>query len=138
MKNMVKYDLFEVSNYVIIFNNKLEILMVKSSLSNVKISGKWGFPGGHVKYGESMEEAINREVEEEVNISIKEIIPVASKVIDRTLTFIFCAKYFSGEIKLSDEHSDFKWVKISEMDNLDLISEELINYAIRAKSLVKN
>nr|WP_199159193.1 NUDIX domain-containing protein [Pedobacter sp. ASV2] len=49
-----------------IFNNRNEILLQKRSDVN-----KWGIVSGHVEFGESIQEAILREIKEELNVSAK-------------------------------------------------------------------
>lgn len=134
MFEMPKHDLFEVSQYIAIINNQNRILLLQAS-DLTRISGKWSFPGGHIDYGESIEESLKREVKEETNIDIEVLSPIKTDVINKTYTIIFAAKYISGEVNLSKEHSNYRWVKIKEMKNLNLISDILIDYAKNAIKL---
>jgi isopentenyldiphosphate isomerase len=53
-----------------IFNKKGEILLQKRSMNKDIQPGKWDTSvGGHVDYGETIEEALFREVEEELGIT---------------------------------------------------------------------
>lgn len=54
---------------VMVLNDKDEMLLVKSP----KWNGEYSIVGGHVELGESMEEAIKREVKEETNLDINDI-----------------------------------------------------------------
>lgn len=127
---MGKHDLFEVSQYIVVMNEGKILMLQASDLT--RISGKWSFPGGHIDYGETVDESLKREVKEEANIDIEIISPIKTDVIKDTYTTIFAAKYVSGEIKLSEEHSDYRWVKIDEMKNMNLISNVLVEYAEKA------
>ena len=40
---------------------------------NIRASGTWAFPGGHLEFRESFEDCIKREVIEEAGIKIKNI-----------------------------------------------------------------
>jgi len=133
---MGKHDLFEVSQYIVVLNKNKILLLQASGLT--KISGKWSFPGGHIDYGESIEESLKREVKEETNLNIEILSPIKANVIDNTYTIIFAAKYISGEIKLSEEHSKYRWVEIDEMKNMDLINKVLIEYVKKAIALDKD
>ncbi len=124
---MGKHDLFEVSQYIVVLNEDKVLLLLASDLT--KISGKWSFPGGHICYGETIEESLKREVKEETNIDIKILFPIKANIIENTYTTVFVAKYFKGSVKLSREHSDYRWVKIEEMKNMCLVSNVLIDYA---------
>ena len=127
----MKHNLFEVSQYVIVFNNEDEVLLLKAS-KNTKIKDKWGFPGGHINHGETIEESLLREAKEEANLNIKILFPLKVHVIEKTYTIIFVAEYLHGKTKLSKEHINYRWVKIEDMKNLDLISDILIDYAKEA------
>lgn len=50
-----------------IVNDKREILLVKS----YKWPGKWVVMGGHIEWGESIAQAVEREVKEEVGLKVK-------------------------------------------------------------------
>ena len=53
----------------IILNNKNEILLVKSN----KWKGSYVIPGGHIEFGEDIENALQREIMEETGLNIYDI-----------------------------------------------------------------
>lgn len=53
----------------VIFDEKGRLLVVRRSKDPAK--GTWHLPGGFVEVGESIEQAVEREVKEELNIEIK-------------------------------------------------------------------
>ena len=56
--------------HVLVFNDKEDILLQKRSMSKDVAPGKWDTSvGGHVNSGETLEEAVKREMEEELGIS---------------------------------------------------------------------
>jgi 8-oxo-dGTP diphosphatase len=88
-------------------------------------------PGGRMKFGESVEESLKREVEEELGIDIEVEKPsrVWGFVKDELhlVGITFLARYISGEIKLSGEHTSHEWVdkdKIMTGDYPKWIKEE--------------
>ena len=56
----------------LIFNEDLEILLqLRDERADLRSSGFWSLPGGHIEIGESMQEAIEREVWEETNLRLE-------------------------------------------------------------------
>ena len=56
--------------HVLVFNSKDDLLLQKRSMSKDVAPGKWDTSvGGHVNAGESLEEAVMREMEEELGIN---------------------------------------------------------------------
>ena len=107
----------------IVFNNKGQILLIKSiSLRDEKIL-HWKFPKGHLEDKESMQDGALREVEEETGIKAK----IISKVGDSkyTLTYknekffkivsFFLMEYVSGNLKPQvGEIEEVKWFSPEE------------------------
>ena len=73
----------------------------------------WEFPGGKIEDGETKEEALKREIKEELGCTIKVYEPIEDttceydKVIVRLETFM--AKVISGTPVIS-EHAEIKWI----------------------------
>ena len=56
--------------HVLVFNDKAELLLQKRSMSKDVAPGRWDTSvGGHVNAGESLEDAVKRETEEELGIT---------------------------------------------------------------------
>jgi nucleoside triphosphatase len=99
-----------------------------------KWDGKYVVPGGHVRFGEKMDEAIIREMKEEVGINVEiedklgfsEAIKLKNAKIfsDKHLIFLDYICRYKGspeDIKLNDEHSGYGWFTIEEAKKLDLV-----------------
>ena len=86
------------------------------------VSLKWEFPGGKVEVGESHEEALVREIREELSVEIKLsefFMTVEHTYPDFHLTMhVFNCVLPSGEIVLN-EHVDMKWLSMEELGSLD-------------------
>lgn len=56
----------------LIFNEDSQILLqLRDDKVNLRSAGIWSLPGGHIENGESMADAIGREVWEETNLRLK-------------------------------------------------------------------
>ena len=82
----------------------------------------WEFPGGKIEEGESKEEALKREIQEELGCTIEVFDHVEDttyeyeKVIVRLETFM--AKIVSGT-PVATEHAQIKWVPRKELSTLN-------------------
>lgn len=56
--------------YGIVYNNQNQVLLVRKAKGAYK--GKLDLPGGGIEYGETVDETITREFQEEVGVKIKE------------------------------------------------------------------
>jgi len=86
--------------------------------------GHWDFIKGRIENDESLKQAVIRETKEETNIDdlkfvdrfeekIEYFFKRDSKTFFKTVIF-FLAETKTKEIKLSDEHIDFKWLDYEE------------------------
>lgn len=90
--------------------------------------GVWTMPGGMVEAGETLSEALTREIQEETSMRIE---PVAlaghrevvvrdddGRVSRHFVIMCFASRWISGDTRLNDELDDAKWVRISELKEL--------------------
>ena len=84
--------------------------------------GKWEFPGGKREEGESGEEALLREIKEELDsvVKIEELIcvteydyPTFHLIMD-----VYLSSLIEGELTLL-EHEDARWVPLDSISTLD-------------------
>ena len=95
-----------------------KILIAKRNLQKDQ-GGKWEFPG---EKGETNEEALKREIKEELDadIEVKEYIGENEfHYPEKDVKLIFYkAELISAKVKLL-EHEDYKWIKIEEFSKYD-------------------
>ena len=101
-----------------------KVLLVRRARSPGK--GFYSFPGGRVEFGESLHQALAREVDEETGLRI-DIVGLAGwrEVLPSTggghyVIMSFAARWRANEPVLNDEHDDFKWLAPSALGDLKL------------------
>lgn len=86
------------------------------------LPGMWEFPGGKLEKNETEEEALIREIKEEldVDIQVNDYINEATYPYDfGTVSLkVYTAEIISGEISL-EEHSDGKWLRADELAEIN-------------------
>lgn len=103
----------------IVINSKKEILLTRRNIKPFR--GKWVLPGGHVKYGETVEEALRREVEEEtgMKVEIKKLHGVYSNPKRDPRYHIICVCYIcgmlSGEIRINFEVGEIAFFPLKHL-----------------------
>lgn len=101
----------------LIFNVRGEALMIRTH----KWSNKWGIPGGKIKWGETSEAALRREILEETGLKIRDIKFVLvqdcihSKEFYRDAHFVllnYTCRCTAKKpvVKLNEEGREFRWV----------------------------
>ena len=104
--------------------NQNKILIGKRKDKDIG-GGKWEFPGGKIEVGETNSEALERELYEELGISVKigkELMNYEHmfKTTIYNISFMEIIDY-DGEIR-NNAHSEIKWVKFSNLLKYDFIS----------------
>jgi len=113
----------------IIFDSARGRLLLQRRSDN----GRWGLPGGRIEPGESAEEACAREVEEEMGLQVRvtrligvytsphRLVAYADGNHYQLISLSFEAEVVSGELRLSDETTEFGYFTPAEIESLDLM-----------------
>ena len=106
-----------------------KLLLVRRARSPAK--GVYTLPGGRVEFGESLHEAVAREVMEETALSIaliglagwREVLPASQGGKGGGGHYVilpFAARWQSGEVRLNPELDEFQWRVPDALDGLAL------------------
>ncbi len=116
-----KYN-FRVPQKALISKNGKFLLLRRSSTAKI-YPDLWDLPGGKLEHGENPIEGLVREVLEETSLKIKVLKPIfAYSELNAAYVYvvIFESNIISGEVKLSIEHSEYKWASKKEALELKL------------------
>jgi 8-oxo-dGTP diphosphatase len=117
------------------------VLLVRRAKEPLR--GRWVVPGGTVELGETLEEAVTREVREETGIVVRplEVMTVFDRI-ERTGDVVayhyvvvdYRCAFVSGALEAATDALEAAWVAERELDRYDLppLALDLVRRAFRA------
>jgi len=108
-------------------------------LNSAHQGGKWEFPGGKVEKGETIAQALARELKEEVNIEVLSCQPLTIINHDygdkKVCLEVFVVDNYIGEPN-AQEGQEQSWFALEEFNNLDFpkANEAIINTLVSRSS----
>ena len=116
---------FGLSPRALIRENAGRILFLRRSPESNHWPSEWELPGGKLHAGEDVFECLRREVLEETGLVVEPQRLIGASEADlpcvRVIYLVLECEWLSGELRLSDEHSDARWVAHGEMCGLNII-----------------
>ncbi|MFZ5982092.1 MAG: NUDIX domain-containing protein [Patescibacteria group bacterium] len=117
--------------------NNIEVLIVKRNAGRKLYPGKWECGGGQVKEGENFEEAIKRQMKEELGVNVKRALTFGTYEIKtpdlpqqkipgiKFVCFLDKDKpYLKGNgPEISEkEHEGWRWQSINDLEKIEFVS----------------
>jgi len=105
----------------VIMNERAEILLLKRKKAPEK--GYWSIPGGTVEFGEKLNTAITREIEEELGVKVKVLclLGVTDHIVEAEnihwISPVFLVKIIKGKPlnKEPHKHAEVKWFALNKL-----------------------
>ena len=121
-----------------ILRRDTKILLCHRHPQRVHYPNVWDLPGGHVEEGESLDEALTREIHEElgIRVDLAEAEPwrVFREANMELSVFLIDHWYGRPRNQARDEHDEIRWVDPTQIDGLELahpIYEPMLSEAVR-------
>ena len=123
----MKIEQIKVVAGLILQNNKL-LICQRPNFKDHPL--KWEFPGGKIKNDETNEEALIREINEELSINIINYEELISYNFDykdlnkKVFIYFYLVNNFSGKV-LNNFHKELKWIEIKDIREYDFLEGDL-------------
>jgi 8-oxo-dGTP diphosphatase len=126
--------ILKVAAKAVVINDDGKVLLLREASTNKEGTnlGRYCNPGGRLNPGETYEDGLRREVMEETGLSIEllypiyvgEWHPVINGIPHQIIAIFTVCKAGSSEVKLSEEHDDYKWIKAEDRNKYDIMEPE--------------
>ena len=134
-------DYIGVGCGALIVNDKKETLLLKRGAKSRNQAGYWSKPGGTVEFGEKTEDAIRREIKEELDVDIELIkfLGFTNHIIKEErqhwLSISYLARITGGEPKNMElnKHDEIKWFSFDNLpEKLTQTTGEIIEEYLKS------
>ncbi len=137
-----KYAFTNCQKIVVFRNNNTEVLLAKR-IREKDFDGVFSFIGGKMEITDGgIVEGLKREKDEEMGENFKvKVYPVFNTMVyfvkaDGSFMILphYYARYESGEIKLNEEYSEYKWVEVAKLAEFE---PKIFSVELMTKNLLK-
>ena len=115
---------------VVVFRNE-EVLLVKRKKAPYK--GQWSIPGGKQRLGETVTQAVRRELMEETGVEVNELTLIdvidimvpdeEGKILYHYIVADYRAHWLSGECSPGDDALDVEWFNLNKLGSISLLDK---------------
>jgi 8-oxo-dGTP pyrophosphatase MutT (NUDIX family) len=127
---------------IVVYRRKI-LLMLRDDKPKIANPNTWGLIGGGIKRGETPEQGVRREMQEEINVNPRELIPLGYMPEDKATLWVYFSRLHDSEIaflKLGREGQDLRFFTIEEVSHLpmgELIALHFKKYKRGLKKLIE-
>jgi len=110
------------SGALVVYKGKI-LLIRRDNKPTIPNPNMWSIPGGQVEKGESFDEALVREIKEEIGITPKnyQLLGFFETEKQNAIYLLELTNEEIQEIKLGDEGQELKWFKPQEIADIDAV-----------------
>lgn len=115
----------------VVWNASGEVVLIRRG--KPPLQGEWSIPGGRVEWGETLQDAVLREILEETGLSVEIVGPIetvdavtrneAGGVLRHYVLCDFAARAVAGVLKAGSDAEDAIWVPLSRIGEYGLWNE---------------
>jgi ADP-ribose pyrophosphatase YjhB (NUDIX family) len=115
----------------VIWNDKHEIVLIRRGKAPRR--DQWSIPGGHLEWGESLRDAVLREVLEETGLTVEiagliDAVDLMTRdesgdIVRHYVLVDFAARLIAGELRAGSDAAEARWVPFAGLDDYLLWSQ---------------
>ena len=131
MRNNIVYPERPIAGVGVVVSRNEEVLLVKRKKAPYK--GQWSIPGGKQRLGETVTQAVRRELMEETGVEVNELTLIdvidiivpdeEGKILYHYIVADYRAHWLSGECSPGGDAQDVQWFNLNKLGSIPLLDK---------------